>query len=89
MLIYVLPLALIVVLWKVFVTIPRSRVLVLGLGDGSAPYLKWSRRQISGWLVLMYLLTSVLTFSLGAFAFDVYRYCVGLISTLAAWKFHW
>jgi hypothetical protein len=87
LMIYLVPPAIALVLWKVFVTTPRARVAVLGLVDSSASYAKSSGRRISAWV--LYLFTSILTFSLGAFVFDVYRYLTGLISSLAAWKFHW
>ena len=61
-----------VVLWKIFVTnrrTPRGDITVLGLDASARTYSPTVERGVSGWRVVLYLLTSILTFTLGVLAF--------------------
>ena len=74
LLLYVAPGVICALLWKIFVTNrtqPRGNILGLGLDDSSSVYSALPEPAISGWTVLLYVLTIVLTFGLGVLAFDV------------------
>jgi hypothetical protein len=71
--IYFTPVAICVVVWDVFSnhTNTRQEITVLGL-DASAPnYLAVSTQSVSGWRVILYVITGVSTFGLGVLVFDV------------------
>ena len=74
--VYTTPSTLIVILWKVFVTnrrTPRGNLTVLRLDESSATYSPMASAGPSDLLVILYLLTGMLTFSLGVLAFDAVR----------------
>lgn len=76
LMLYTAPAATCVVLWKVFVTnrrSPRGDMTVLGLDESASTYSPVYGPGISTWVLLLYILTSVLTFGLGLLAFEVVR----------------
>jgi hypothetical protein len=73
LMLYVAPVAICIVLWKVFVTnrtTVRGDVTVLGLDASSTTYSPLPEPGVSGWALLLYFFTSVLTFGLGLLAFE-------------------
>jgi hypothetical protein len=77
LMIFVLPAAICVVLWKVFVTnrtTPRGNILSLGLDESSATYTELYGRRIPWQSILFYVLIGVATFKLGVFAFEAFGY---------------
>lgn len=74
LMIYTTPAALCVVLWKIFVTNrrgPRANVLGLGLDDSAPVYSELPEPAVSNWIVVLYVLTGVATFTLGVLVFAV------------------
>src|SRR5690242_16796395 len=74
--VYTTPSTLIVILWKVFVTnrrTPRGNLTVLRLDESAETYSPMASAGPSDSLVILYLLTGMLTFSLGVLAFDAVR----------------
>ena len=70
--VYTVPVAICVVLWKIFVTnrtTPRGDMTFLGLDESSATYSPPVQRGVTFGTLLLYLLTSVSTFGLGVLVF--------------------
>lgn len=77
------PLAICVVLWKVFVTNrikPRGNVLSLGISETSASFTELYGRKIPWGSLFMHAMYGVLTFKLGLVAFDAHSYFQELLS---------
>ena len=73
---YTTPTAIVVILWKVFITnrrTPRGNLTVLRLDESSETYSPLVSTGPSDLLVILYLLTGMLTFSFGVLAFDAMR----------------
>ncbi|HEX6285574.1 MAG TPA: hypothetical protein VFZ71_11900 [Pyrinomonadaceae bacterium] len=71
--VYTTPVAICVVLWKIFVTnrtTPRGDITVLGLDESSTTYSPPFKRGVTFWTLLLYLLTGFTTFGLGVLAFE-------------------
>jgi len=71
--VYTTPSAIAVVLWKVFVTnrrTARGNITVLRLDESSHTYSPEVAVGPSAWMVVLYVLTSLATFSLGVLAFE-------------------
>lgn len=76
------PAAICYALWRLFVTNrtgPRGGVVVLGLDNSSAADSELYGRRISRWNLLLYAVTSFLTFNFGVFVFEGYRYLQELL----------
>ena len=72
--VYTVPVAIMVVLWKIFVTnrtTPRGDMTVLGLDDSSATYSPPFKRGVTFCMLLLYLLTGFITFGFGVLVFDL------------------
>ena len=75
-LLYTTPTAIVVVLWKVFITnrrTPRGNLTVLRLDESSETYSPMVNPGPSDLLVILYLVTGMLTFSLGVLVFEAVR----------------
>lgn len=71
--VYTAPVAMCVVLWKIFVTnrsTPRGDMTVLGLDESSGTYSPPFQRGVTFGTLLLYLLTGFTTFGLGVLIFD-------------------
>jgi hypothetical protein len=77
----VVPAALIFALVRIFLA-PRGRVITLGLTETSAPQSESSRRKLSYSMLLLYVLASFLTFTLGLRVFDGYCYLTELLANV-------
>ena len=73
---YTTPSTLIIILWKVFITnrrMPRGNLTVLRLDESAETYSPVVNEGPSDLLVILYLLTGMLTFTVGVLAFDAVR----------------
>ena len=71
--VFTAPVAICVVLWKIFVTnrsTPRGDMTVLGLDESSGTYSPPFQRGVTFGTLLLYLLTGFTTFGLGVLIFD-------------------
>jgi len=74
--IYTTPRAIAIVLWKVFITnrrTPRGDMTVLRLDESSQTYSPEVDLAPPAGIIILYLLTSLTTFSLGVLAFEAVR----------------
>ena len=68
LMVYTVPVAICVVLWKVFITnrtTPRGNILSLGLDESSATYTELYGRSIPWLTLFLHVLVGVATFKLG------------------------
>jgi len=81
LMIVVLPAAICVVLWKVFVTnrtTPRGNILSLGLDESSATYTELYGRSLPWLALFLHALVGVATFKLGVLTFKAWSYILDL-----------
>jgi hypothetical protein len=74
LLLYTAPAAGCILLWKHFVTGKRglrADMVTLGLDDSAKVYSELPEPAISNWIVVLYLITGLATFTLGVLAFSV------------------
>lgn len=85
LMLFVLPGAICVVLWKVFITnrtTPRGNVLALGLDESSATAVELYGRKIPWKALALHALVGAGTFKLGVLAFEAYRYLQEFLASL-------
>src|SRR5215216_598563 len=77
----VVPAAIGYALWRIFVTnrIRPGGTTVLGLDENSATYTELYDRRIPWPSLVLYVLTSVVTFKLGVLAFEAFWYVMDLL----------
>jgi hypothetical protein len=82
LMIYLLPVAIGVVLWKVFITnrtIPRGNIVALGLDETTATDVELYGRSIQWRTLGLRILVGALTFQVGVFAVKSHWYVQGLL----------